>query len=83
MYMLRFVEKYNSIANAIAIIVALLLNGSIVEGIPLEDFFPFGESVGDTALPKILDTSSPRIDLNISTFPFFGQDHADLYVSEL
>ena len=39
MYMLRFVEKYNSIANAIAI-VALLLNGSIVEGIPLEDFFP-------------------------------------------
>ena len=72
------IAKFNAIA-----VVCLLFGGfMLAEGIPLANFYPFGNSVGDTALPKVLDTSSPRIQLTTSTFPFFGQDHAFLYVSQ-
>lgn len=49
--------------------------------IPEEDFYPFGNTTGDEALPRVLDNSSPVIPLTITTFPYFGQDHSQLYVS--
>ncbi len=54
---------------------------SAVLCIPLDQFYPFGRDNGDTLLPKTLDGSSPPIQLNISSFPFFGQDHRVIFVS--
>ena len=62
---------------------ATVLHATLITGIPLDRFFPFGLDVGDARLPKILDVSSQPIQLNISSFPYFGQDHDILYVSNL
>ena len=56
----------------------LLLRGA--SGIPLSEFYPFGSSAGDTLLPENDDGSSPMITLS-GSFPFFGSQHTDLYVS--
>ncbi len=56
---------------------------SAVLCIPLDQFYPFGRDNGDTLLPKTLDGSSPPIQLDISSFPFFGQDHRIIFVSAL
>ncbi len=49
--------------------------------IPEENFYPFAGSTEDTALPRVLDNSSPAISLSITTFPYFGQYHNQLFVS--
>ena len=51
-----------------------------VAAIPLDQFYPFGEGVGDTATPKEDDGSSPRITLN-RLFPFYEKDHFIIWVS--
>ena len=65
---------------AVVLISAALLHPGIVEGIPLEGFYPFGEDAGDLQLQR---SASKLIQLEISAFPFFGQDHSTLVVSAL
>ncbi len=49
--------------------------------IPEENFYPFAGSTGDVSLPRVLDNSSPAIMLSITHFPYFGQNHNQLFVS--
>ena len=48
--------------------------------IPLSDFYPFGESEGDSIVGSTLDGASDMIMLN-QTFPFFNGTYTGLYVS--
>ena len=48
--------------------------------IPLSDFYPFGESEGDSIVGPTLDGASDMIMLN-QTFPFFNGNYTGLYVS--
>ena len=50
-----------------------------VRCIPLDDFYPFGEIVNETLLPRNDDGSSPRITLS-SVFPFFDENYETVYV---
>ena len=49
-------------------------------GIPLSEFYPYGENAGDFVLNTTLDGSSPLFELSYSVFPFYGQEYAQLYV---
>ena len=49
--------------------------------VPLDDFYPYGVSKGDTALPANDDSSSGSIPISIS-FPYFNQSHNSLFVSK-
>ncbi|XP_060071369.1 protein mesh-like [Ylistrum balloti] len=52
----------------------------LTSGIPVSQFYPYGETVHDHSFPKNDDGSSPRV--NISTlFPFFNSQHDSLYVN--
>ena len=52
----------------------------MVNAIPLDDFYDFGESVGDSVLPKNDDDASPAITIN-SNFNFFGSSQTSIFVS--
>ena len=58
----------------------LLAIGQGTDGIPLENFYPFGSGTGDSRLPSNDDGSSGSITLSF-TFPFFGTDYRMVYVS--
>lgn len=58
----------------------LLLSCKKAYGIPLDDFYPFGEDAGDNVMQRTLDGSSPLIKLDSSIYPFYGQEYDQLYV---
>ncbi len=65
-------------------LVLLALTTSGVSAIPLEDFYPFGDSAGDTS---VLDRGHPcnfvqAIPLS-GSFPFFRTDYVSLIVRNL
>ena len=62
------------------IFVALFLHINSCFTIPLSDFYPYGVSEGDTALPANDDGSSGEISISI-LFPYFDQNHDSLFVS--
>lgn len=49
--------------------------------VPLSDFYPYGVSEGDTALPANDDGSSGVIPISI-LFPYFDRNHDSLFVSK-
>jgi len=49
--------------------------------VPLSDFYPYGVSEGDTALPANDDGSSGEISISI-LFPYFDRNHDSLFVSK-
>lgn len=51
-----------------------------VRAIPLSEFYPFGDTAGDTLIPTTDDGSSELITLN-RVFPFYGIDHFVIVVS--
>ena len=64
------------------IVVLLVLGLYSVEGIPLANFYTFGEAAEDASLLPNDDGSSPPISLNVS-FPFFDILHSTVYVRSL
>ena len=48
--------------------------------VPLSDFYPYGVSEGDNALPPNDDGSSEEIPISI-LYPYFDKNHHSLYVS--
>ena len=63
-----------------AFIVVVLLCDLSADGIPLEDFYPFGTDAGDTLLQPGANVKAPPTSLP-SPFPFFGVDHMNIIVS--
>ena len=51
-------------------------------GIPLEQFYPYGEDSGDDDLPPHDDGSSSAITLTIP-FPFFDEEKHTVFVSKM
>ena len=51
-----------------------------VIGVPLMNFYPFGSTAGDTALPSNDDGSSAPITLSMP-YPFFDENRAMVFVS--
>ena len=51
-----------------------------VSAIPLDQFYPFGEDVGDAINTEVLDGSSPPITLS-RAFYFYGKDYFTVVVS--
>ena len=66
-------------SKAVCVLVVLLCSRSAA-GIPLANFYSFGNNVGDTLLSANDDGSSPAISLP-SPFPYFDVDYAQLFVS--
>lgn len=64
-------------------IALLQISHQEVFGIPLSEFYPFGEDAGDSLMDRTLDGSSPLIKLHYSVFPFYGQEYEQLYVRSL
>ncbi|XP_060075248.1 sushi domain-containing protein 2-like [Ylistrum balloti] len=62
------------------IIVLLLSVTRNAHSIPIEEFYPFGESNGDSDFPKNDDGSSPAVTIS-TLFPFFNNQHGSLYVN--
>ena len=62
--------------------VLLAVCHQLVNGIPLEDFYPFGDTTADSFLPPNRDRSSTAISLTMP-FPVFDEDHMSIYVSAL
>ena len=52
---------------------------TVCYGIPLDDFFPFGDNVGDSKFPPNDDRSTP-IQLNFG-FTFYNQTYQTIFVS--
>ena len=63
------------------VLVALFLHITPCFTVPLSDFYPYGVSEGDTALPANDDGSSVEILISI-LFPYFDRNHDSLYVSK-
>lgn len=63
------------------VLVALFLHITPRFAVPLSDFYPYGVSEGDTALPANDDGSSGVISISI-LFPYFDRNHDSLYVSK-
>ena len=63
----------------ITLIVFHVLLQDGVRCIPLDQFYPFGETVNDTLLFPNDDRSSPPINLTL-IFPFFDEDYETVYV---
>ena len=49
-------------------------------GYPLEEFYPFGLTAGDSNLPANDDNSTSSIPVSVS-FPFFGSSYNSVFVS--
>ena len=64
------------------VLVVLLGILGVTCGIPLSEFYPFGEEAGDTEIPSNDDDSSSAVDLPLP-FPFFDTLHQTVYVSVL
>ena len=60
------------------LVLALLCTGGY--SIPLEEFYPYGPSVGNAQLPVELDVNSPPNELT-TAFPFLESEITTLYVS--
>ncbi|XP_052331565.1 sushi, nidogen and EGF-like domain-containing protein 1 isoform X1 [Oncorhynchus keta] len=58
----------------------LLLPGTVEPGVPLEDFYPFGQDSGDSQTISQDDGGSGLVEISVS-FPFFGDRHSGLYVN--
>ena len=52
---------------------------TVCYGIPLDEFFPFGDNVGDLVLPPT-DDNSTAIQLNVG-FTFYNQTYQTIFVS--
>ena len=59
----------------------LFLHITPCSSVPLSDFYPYGVSEGDTALPANDDSSSGEISISI-LFPYFDRNHDSLFVSK-
>ena len=62
--------------------VLLLLQISVGFSVPMADFYPFGDGVGDSKLQRNDDGSSGEVHISVQ-FPFFGNYYDSLYVSLL
>ncbi|KAJ7365960.1 hypothetical protein OS493_002698 [Desmophyllum pertusum] len=62
------------------VFVALLVHINSCLTVPLSEFYPYGVSEGDTALPPNDDGSSGVIPISIQ-FPYFDRNHDSLYVN--
>ena len=62
------------------VLVALDLVISSCFSLPLSEFYPYGTSEGDLALPPNDDGSSGEISISI-LFPYFDSNHDSLFVS--
>lgn len=62
------------------VLLALVLHITSCLPVPLNEFYPYGVSEGDTALPANDDGSSGEIDISI-LFPYFDRNHDSLFVS--
>ena len=62
------------------VLVAIDLVISSCFSLPLSEFYPYGTSKGDTALPPNDDGSSGEISISI-LFPYFDHNHDSLFVS--
>uniref|UniRef100_A0AAZ3NXK6 Sushi, nidogen and EGF-like domains 1 n=1 Tax=Oncorhynchus tshawytscha TaxID=74940 RepID=A0AAZ3NXK6_ONCTS len=58
----------------------LLLPGTVEPGVPLEDFYPFGQDSGDSQTISQDDGGSGLVEISVA-FPFFGDRHSGLYVN--
>ena len=65
----------------LVILLWIQLSYQPTHGIPLSEFYPFGEEAGDNVLQRVDDGSSPVIELISSVFPFYDQEFHQLYVS--
>lgn len=61
-------------------VLLLLLQIHSAITVPLAEFYPFGDAVGDSKLSPNDDGSSGQIAISIQ-FPFFDNNHDSLYVS--
>ena len=64
--------------SKVVLVFFLYINACVT--VPLSDFYPYGLSEGDTALPANDDGSSGEIQISIP-FPYFDQNHNSLFVS--
>lgn len=62
------------------LLVAALMRLAHVSAVPLSEFYSYGVSVGDQALPRSDDGSSPAIELEVP-FRFFGRQRSTVFVS--
>jgi len=69
-------------AHLVFTVVLLVVCHQLVYGIPLEDFYPFGDTTADSSLPPNRDGSSIALPLTMP-FPTFNEDHVSIYVSAL
>ncbi len=65
------------LGSILAVIVAC---GHCVNGVPLSDFYTFGNLTEDSTLPRNDDGSTSPIPLRLQ-FPFFGEDRENVFVS--
>ncbi|XP_033727091.1 protein mesh-like isoform X2 [Pecten maximus] len=61
-------------------LVLILSITKLSHSIPIDEFYPFGESYGDSDFPKNDDGSSPAVTIS-TLFPFFNNQHDVLYVN--
>jgi len=69
-------------AHLVFTAVLLVVCHQLVNGIPLKDFYPFGDTTADSFLPPNRDGSSIALPLTMP-FPAFNEDHVSIYVSAL
>nr|XP_058948028.1 protein mesh-like [Pocillopora verrucosa] len=62
------------------IFATLVLHITSCFSVPLSDFYPYGVSEGDNALPPNDDGSSGEIPIS-TLFPYFDKNHGSLYVN--
>ena len=65
---------------SLVLVVTLVACSHHVMGIPLANFYPFGNTAGDNALPRTLDGPSGPITLS-TPFIFFDQARELIFVS--
>jgi len=65
--------------NVILVVTTII---SVTNSIPINQFFPFGQSAGDLSFPPAESNASLRIAVP-PTFPFFNETYTGIYVSSI
>lgn len=63
------------------VIVFVLYNSQVGTSLPLNLFYPFGSTEGDTSMEVVDDGSTSSIPLPVQ-FPFFGSNYSSIFVSK-
>lgn len=64
------------------VIVFVLYNSQVGTSLPLNLFYPFGSTEGDTSMEVVDDGSTSSIPLPVVQFPFFGSNYSSIFVSK-